>query len=60
VVAEGQLLGHLGTEAQALEAPGAIAGLHGQLPIPDGPGLGIELNQDTVDQFTVWRHEVTA
>jgi L-alanine-DL-glutamate epimerase-like enolase superfamily enzyme len=30
------------------------------LPVPDGPGLGIELNQDMVDHFTVWQHEVTS
>jgi L-alanine-DL-glutamate epimerase-like enolase superfamily enzyme len=32
----------------------------GRLPIPDGPGLGIELNQDMVDRFTVWQHGVTS
>ena len=38
---------------------GGLRVTEGQVELPQGPGLGIELNQDTVRKYTVPREQAT-
>jgi L-alanine-DL-glutamate epimerase-like enolase superfamily enzyme len=28
------------------------------MPVPEGPGIGVEVRRDLVDRFTTWREEI--
>lgn len=47
---------HVFVEHPLLRHPLAIAG--GRLRLPDGPGLGVELDPDAVDRYSIWTRTI--